>query len=487
MKKIKVNTSFFIIILLFILAGGCAYLGMIPYPQTIQGQKQLLYGGKFNQATQRLTKEASGNNKILYLMEQGMIHNIQGDYRTSIEPFQQALAAIQSFEDRAVISARSVASQLLTLPTNDNAIPYRGYAFERVLLNTYQALNYFFLDDLEGARVEVRRADQRQTEELKRHNKQISEYQKWGKKRKIETADYPALQREKEKLQNLTGSVLNSFQNAFTYYLSGIIYELHGEDNDAYIDYKKTYQLSPHFSYVRKDLLRLSQKLGFREEYADWTSRFETISKEPKTGPHKEGAEVILFYGAGFIAQKEQIKLTLPINNTLISMALPVYTRQGVTRQGGNFLIKVFDAGRSLGNTSMVVDLDPLAVKALEEEFPIIFIRQMARILSKAALSKNIQKGSSNLSFLATSLYNILSENADLRNWLLLPNTIQVFRRYVPAGNHEFSWQLQTPSGTIQDVQKSSITLQKGDVCIVNLRSIENRLFSTAKILHSKK
>ena len=150
-------------------------------------------------------------------------------------------------------------------------------------------------------------------------------------------------------------------------------------------------------------------------------------------------------------------------------------------------MIKVFDAGRSLGNTSMVVDLDPLAVKALEEEFPIIFIRQMARILSKAALSKNVQKGSSNLSFLATSLYNILSENADLRNWLLLPNTIQVFRRYVPVGNHEFSWQLQTPSGTIQDVQKSSITLQKGDVCIVNLRSIENRLFSTAKILHSKK
>jgi len=197
MNRVKVTSSLFVIILSCIFAGGCAYLGMIPYPQTMQGQKQLLYGGKFTQATQLLAKEASGNNKILYLMEQGMIHNVQGDYRASKEPFQQALAAIQSFEDRAVISARSVASQLLTLPMNDNAIPYRGYAFERVLLNTYQALNYFFLDDLEGARVEVRRADMRQTEELKRHNKQISAYQKWGKKRKIEPADYPGLQKEK--------------------------------------------------------------------------------------------------------------------------------------------------------------------------------------------------------------------------------------------------------------------------------------------------
>ena len=164
-------------------------------------------------------------------------------------------------------------------------------------------------------------------------------------------------------------------------------------------------------------------------------------------------------------------------------MALPVYTRQGITLQGGDCLIKVFDAERLLGNTSMVVDLDPLAVKALEEQFPIIFTRQMARILGKAALSKNVQKGSSNLSFLATSLYNILSENADLRNWLLLPNTIQIFRQYLPAGNHEFSWQLQTKSGTLKDVRKSSVTLQKGDICLVNLRSIENRLFSTVKVL----
>ena len=487
MNKGQVTIVSFFIILFFILAGGCAYFGIIPYPQRVQAQKQLLYGGKFKQATQSLAKEASSHNQVLFLMEQGMIRNIQGDYKAAIEPFEQALSLIQGFENRAVISARSLASQLLTLPTNDNAIPYRSYAFERVLLNTYQALNYLFLDDLEGARVEVRQADQRQMKELKRHNKEVSEYQKWGKKREIELADYPALQREQEKLQKLSGSVVNSFQNAFTYYLSGIIYELNKEENDAYIDYKKTYRLSPHFFYVQADLLRLSQKLGFREEYADWISRFGNKPKEIKAEYYKRGAEIILFYGAGFIAQKQQIKLTIPINNTLITMALPAYTQEGIARNRGDFLVKLFDDGRLLGDTSMVADLDPLAIKALGEQLPIIFIRQMARILSKTALSKKVQKDSHALAFLATSLYNILSENADLRNWLLLPSTIQILRRRVAAGNHKFSWQLQTFSGKMQDIQKTSVTLQEGDICLVNLRSIENRLFSTVKILHSNK
>ena len=110
MNKSQIIIVSFVLILLFVFTGGCSYLGMIPYPQTIQGQKQLLYGGKFEQATQNLAKETSRNNKVLYSMEQGMVHHIQGDYQASIEPFRQALTTIKSFEDRALISAGSLAS-----------------------------------------------------------------------------------------------------------------------------------------------------------------------------------------------------------------------------------------------------------------------------------------------------------------------------------------------------------------------------------------
>ncbi|MEW6380954.1 MAG: hypothetical protein AB1611_15280 [bacterium] len=470
---------------LCLLAGGCAYFGLVSYPELVQEKKQLLAGGNFDQALRAVESGTrSGNSQVLNLMEQGMIRHIQGDYQGSISSFNQALSLIRDYEDRAVVSARSVASQLLTLPLNDNAIPYYGYPFERVMVNTYQALNYLFLGNPQEARVEVRQADLRQTKELERHNKEISEYRKWRNDKGIDVSDYPAVRKLQDEMETLSGSTMSSFQNAFTYYLSGIIYELNGEDNDAYIDYQKAYQLSPHFTAVQSDLLRLSQKLGFRDEYAEWSSRFRDLAKEEQAGSAGSGAEVILFYGAGFVSQKQQIKITLPVNRTLVSIALPAYARQSAN-SGSTLLIQAIDSGKPLGTTSQVIGIDGLAVKSLEEQLPIIITRQLARVISKTAISRQVQNNNANnLAFVATSLYNMLSENADLRNWLLLPNNIQVLRKRVNAGRHEFTWRLETRFGQVQSMQTASVALKDGDTCLVNLRSINGRLFSSVKVLH---
>jgi len=478
----------FLLIFLFILPSGCSYLGLVSYPATVQEKKQLVAGGNFDKAVQSLEKGThSGNSQVLNLMEQSMVRHIQGDHRASLESFKQALSLIQSYEDRAVVSARSVGSQMLTLPLNDNAIPYYGYPFERVLANTYQAMNYLFLGNPQDARVEVRQADQRQTKELERHNKEVSEYQKWGSSKGIDLDRYSQVRKVQEEMQSLGGSSLNSFQNAFTYYLSGVIYELNGEANDAYIDYKKAFQLSPDCIYVQADLLRLSKKLGFQEEYAEWASRFKDLPKtgyeEEPSAPSGSGAEVILFYEDGFISQKQQIKLAIPIHNALVSIALPVYTSQSLHTED-TLLVQALDSGNSLGTTSRIVNLDTLAVKALQEQYPIILTRQIARVISKTALSNRAQANSGDLGFIAASLYNVITENADLRNWLLLPNNIQILRRQVAAGSHEFTWRLQNRFGQKQNSRSTSVTLQDGDTCLVNIRSIGGRLFCSFAILH---
>jgi len=487
----------FLIISLFIFAilpSGCSYLGLVSYPTLVNEKKQLLAGGDFNKAIQSFEKGAdSGNSQVLALLEQSMVRHVQGDYKASLESFKHAMSLIQGYEDRAVVSARSVSSQMLTLPLNDNAIPYYGYPFERVLANTYQAMNYLFLGNPQEARVEVRQADQRQTKELERHNKEVSEYQKWGDSKGINLDSYTQIQKVQEEMQTLSGSNLSSFQNAFTYYLSGIIYELNGEANDAYIDYKKAYKLSPRCTYIQADLLRLSKKLGFQEEYSDWASRFKDLAEadyelEP-SGPSGKGAEVILFYGAGFISQKQQIKVAIPIHNALVSIALPAYTSQSINTED-DLLIQALDSETPLGTTSQVVNLDTLAIKALQEQYPIVVTRQIARVISKTVLSNQAQRNSGNLGLIAASLYNVISENADLRNWLLLPNNIQILRRRVTAGNHEFNWRLQTRFGqsqtlqNVQSVQKTSVTLKDGDTCLVNLRSIGGRLFCNVTVLH---
>jgi hypothetical protein len=488
---------FSILLVSILLVSGCSYLGLVSYPTRVQEKKQLLASGNFNKAVQSLERGAhSGNSQVLNLMEQSMVRNIQGDYKDSLFSFKQALSLIQGYDDRAVVSARSVSSQMLTLPLNDNAISYYGYPFERVLVNTYQAMNYLFLGNPQEARVEVRQADQRQTKELERHNKEVSEYQKWGDGKGIDLDSYPQVQKVREEMQDLSGSNLSSFQNAFTYYLSGVIYELNGEANDAYIDYKKAYTLSPDCTYVQEDLLRLSRKLGFQEEYAEWASRFKDLPTADyeneasvtgtagKSGSSNRGAEVILFYGAGFISQKQQIKLTIPIHKSLVSIALPAYTALSVHREDGDLLIQALDSETLIGTSSQVVNLDTLAIKALQEQYPIILTRQIARVISKTIVGNQAQKDAGNLGFIAASLYNVISENADLRNWLLLPNNIQILRKRVAAGNHEFNWRLQTRSGQVQNTQKTSVTLKDGDTCLVNLRSIGGRLFCSIAILH---
>ncbi|MGA1874584.1 MAG: COG3014 family protein [bacterium] len=487
-KRLLKTIILFIILPLYSVTAGCAYMGVTSYPKVLQEKKHLLYEGKFNQAVQGSAgKYHVGNSQVLHFMEQGMIYHIEGNYGASISSFEKALSIIHDYEERAVISARDIASQILTLPLNDNALPYKGYPFERVLVNTYQAFNYLLLGDIEKARVEVRRADQRQIKELERHHKEICEYERWGKKRGLSLADDSAFQRVQQQMQEASGSVLNSFQNAFTYYLSGLIYELNGEKGDAYIDYKKTYQLNPRFTCVQKDLLRLSKRLKFQQEYADWVSLFGHTEEDEAVQPSESEAEMIIFYGDGFIPQKQQIKITSHVGGILATIALPVYDQQMIAQDGRHHAIRGLDNGKTLGYPSMVADLNILAVKALREQLPIIFIRQAARILSKTAVTKQAQKGNSGFAFLAASLYSMASENADLRNWLLLPNNLQILRKRISAGAHKFTWLLQSHSGLNLDKQDTSVILQRGDVCLVNLRSIEDRLFCNLSIIHQTK
>jgi hypothetical protein len=53
--------------------------------------------------------------------------------------------------------------------------------------------------------------------------------------------------------------------------------ELNKDDRDiefAYIEYKQIYDLDPNLAMVKDDLLRLSKRLGYDDEYNDWRNKF---------------------------------------------------------------------------------------------------------------------------------------------------------------------------------------------------------------------
>ena len=82
--------------------------------------------------------------------------------------------------------------------TNDNVRPYRARPFEILLMYQYQILNYLAIGDLDGALVEVRRA---------------------------QLAMERLYQKDKDKVND----------SGWLRYLSAIVYEMSGEHDDAAI------------------------------------------------------------------------------------------------------------------------------------------------------------------------------------------------------------------------------------------------------------
>jgi hypothetical protein len=96
----------------------------------------------------------------------------------SLAAFDEAARRIDDYEAKAKLKVGSEAGALLTNQAN---LPYRGRAYDKVMLHTYQALNYLQLADPDAARVELNRALQRQRDAVEANAKRIEEAQELAK------------------------------------------------------------------------------------------------------------------------------------------------------------------------------------------------------------------------------------------------------------------------------------------------------------------
>ena len=98
--------------------------------------------------------------------------------------------------------------------SNDNAISYQVPYYEQSMLHSYQALNYLFQHDLEGALVEIRRANLVQENALKAYEQEIHQAQNElynsGMSKDSLASTYPSM-------AATIGQVKNGFQNALPF------------------------------------------------------------------------------------------------------------------------------------------------------------------------------------------------------------------------------------------------------------------------------
>ena len=433
-----------VILLCLLLAACSAATTFRPYPHKIAPFQQQLTTATPPDFSKALKSERRGNDKILYNLEHGRVAQLFGQTDVSRDDFAVAIAAIRSNEQRALISAGQIGANLASFATNENALPYAGEGYERILLHHYQALNYLLEEDLSGAGVEFRWANREQQEALNRHAKELEKAEKEAQKKNVSNAaENSEFQRRYAQLDEAAGRLKNSFQNAYSFYLSGVVYELQGEENDAYIDYKKALEIYPENGYVQRDVLRLARRLQMDDDLAALAKRFPALANTTGVATQSGEGEVILLYEEGFVPPREEIKIPFFLPGGLVTLAFPYY--RGPWRDYRS--VEVLTGNALLGRTELLCDVRGLALKSLQEKMPILLARQTVRAVSKFLAQQAAKEKFGAAGQLGMMAFSVISENADLRSWLTLPENVQILRVSLPAGPQFL--RLQSPNSLL--------------------------------------
>jgi hypothetical protein len=392
-------------------------------------------------------KSAKGRNEVLVRLERGMLLQDMGQFKQSSNEFELAAERIREHEDKAVISAGRTASQAGTLLLNEQVMPYEGEDFEKILLHTLDAVDYLMMGNLEDSRVEVRNAYEQQEKLSEKHAREMEKAQKESGAQDWQGSFEQADRQGYELIRDKASSVYSVYHNAFASYISALVYELNGEPDEAYIDLKKAIIASPGSRSIQKDLIRLARKLNYRYDVEEWERRFGPGDKIPE-----QPVDVFVIFSNGLAPYKQAISFPIPIRRGFVFASLPVYrfTPSGISSA------EIISGGMTV-RSSVVFDTDAVAARNLLDEFPIIFVKQVARSYLKAQATSQLARNHGDWWAVIGTIFSGVTEQADLRTWSTLPKEIQVARAFLPQSAKEFSIQaypagldatVPVPSGT---------------------------------------
>ncbi|TNI62251.1 hypothetical protein CF121_07930 [Aeromonas media] len=398
-------------------------------------RNQLLLGHAA-EALPKVRESTPGDDTyVLDQLERGRIAWLAGQDGVSKQGFAAADSRLAWEDNQAQYRLSHGLDQAGSLLTNDQTMAYRAPDYERTMLHHYLALNYLQRGDAEGALVEVRRANQVQERALKARADEVRKAKEESEETEADTAAEGEMRqlmsRGAPELDRLIGQVKNGFQNAYTFYFSGVLYEAAGDLNDAWVDYQRGYQIAPDNQSLQDALLRLARLRGSVDELKETEKR---VGRKAPPLARDQGQLVVLFED-GLIPARREIFLPLPISTSsgdfrTFTVAVPYYDNRA--SDTGPLTVS---AGKQAGRTSSLVRLEALAAKDLQERLPGMLTRQALRLVAKEQLRRSAAKEGGDVGNILVGIFNTLSERADTRSWLTLPAEASSWQGMVPAGD----------------------------------------------------
>lgn len=418
------------------------------YDSELQETNKQLAAGNVDAALALLESNNKGEQKdLLYYFEKGELLRSKGDLKGSQDAWRSADSVVFQWEESVKLDTDKYLSQFGSYLVNDKVRRYEGYDYEKVMLTTQMALNLLAQNDFDGARTEIKKTHEREAIIAELRDKEYLKREEEAEKEGIKTEykdlqGYPVASLDAPEVVGLK----NSYQSAFSHYLSGYVYEALGEKGLAAPGYRKAAELRPNTPLLDQALLELDKNSA-------------------KAGE----SDVLIVVQTGLAPARDSIRIPLPLpiqdNLVITPLSFPIIKEDTSTAHLGE--IQLNDKALAL---TALNSTTAMSRRALRDDMPGIILRTSVRAISRGVAQKNLNK-TNPMAGLVVGIASTVLEGADTRTWRTLPDETQVARVRLKPGEHHLS--LPSSLGGTQVTVKVDRPYQ-----VVTLRVVGNRVFA---------
>ncbi len=407
----------------------------------------LVASGHYKAAAQKADSHLDKSDKydidnLLWHLENGSSLLYAEENNVSIDAFNESEYLMKHYREQ--ILASDVSQTLSSILINDTTRPYIGSSYDGVMLNTYKAINYMSLDDMDAARVEFNRAVDRQRRakvffaEMIDKEREAIEHKESQENdvyvsKSMQNPDvgtrleqgYPSLH---------AFEAYPDFVNPMTTYLAGIFSMANGE-------YEKAHTL-------------LKESYGMMGDNLDVQADFQEVELTLESGKKVKEPMVWVIFENGQAPILQEWRIDLPVfivssKLNYISVALPRLVER---KKAYEYLSIVTNKDEHLLSRHLC-SMDRVIKTEFEKEYESIVRRAILSVATKTTIQYALQEqhnnNGSNISALismAATVYQIASTQADTRIWSTLPKEFQLARFVRPDDGNV---QIMTPDGKL--------------------------------------
>lgn len=362
----------------FLLIFTCAVVaGCASYQSKVSGFDNDLRAHRPADAAKLLEPkaEADGDDQVVYLFEYATALQMANQYKESNKAFMKAedLTEIKDYHSLSRIAGSLLLSQSM--------IQYKGEDYEKVLIDAMLAVNFLMVGDFENAMAMARRL-----------NDKLYKY-KYEAKRNYE-------------------------QNPFAYYLTALMFENDRDPDNAYVQFKKAYELKPSFPYLREDLIRGARNAHRDDDLDNWKKQFPGV----QVPNQRNTGEIVLIFQQGW-GPKKRPNPSFP----RVPKLYPTYSATTWAR------LEVENGPQEL--TQVIFSVQDTSIKELDDQYASLIAMRAAGIATKAVVADQIRQKNELLGALAWVGMNA-ADQADLRQWTSLPATFQIAKVRLTPGKY---------------------------------------------------